>query len=187
MRAGPTVPAFADWQGRPGYGVNGEVLGLVVNVFADDATGKPTWAAVRYGAGEVAFVPMAGVQAAKSGPTFTVDRQTMRDAPKVGANDHLSREDEGLLSRHYGIGEARPPVAPAAKATPTEAVMTPAPAPAPIPRPAPELETAKPAVSKRRSEGRPARPSVRATPMRAWRDLVSGLDAHRDQHGVAVW
>lgn len=90
--------------GRRALDSSGCRIGTVGEVYLDDATGEPEWAAVRPGlfrretliplepselVGEVLRVPFA--------------RALVRSTPVLGVGRHLSPRQELQLCRHYGL------------------------------------------------------------------------------------
>ncbi|MEW1547662.1 PRC-barrel domain-containing protein [Streptomyces tsukubensis] len=96
--------------GRKAYDRDGVKIGTVDEVYLDDATGSPEWAAVRTGLfSRDAFVPLE--PSTMVGDTLRVpyERALIRGAPGFGVGRHLSPEQELQLYRHYGIGLSAPP------------------------------------------------------------------------------
>ncbi|AZK93072.1 MULTISPECIES: PRC-barrel domain-containing protein [Streptomyces] len=96
--------------GRKAYDRDGVKIGTVDEVYLDDATGSPEWAAVRTGLfSRDAFVPLE--PSTMVGDTLRVpyERTLIRGAPGFGVGRHLSPEQELQLYRHYGIELSAPP------------------------------------------------------------------------------
>ncbi len=98
--------------GRPVHGADGQKIGDVGQIYLDDATGKPEWATVRTGlfGTKESFVPVAEAQITDDGLRVPYDKDAVKDAPRVDADQgHLSQEEEADLYRHYGLdySEAR--------------------------------------------------------------------------------
>ena len=91
--------------GTTAVGPDGK-LGTVGEIYLDDETGRPEWATVRTGlfGTKEAFVPLA--QADVSGDELRVpyDKNTVKNAPHVDAEGHLSPAEETELYRYYGMG-----------------------------------------------------------------------------------
>jgi sporulation protein YlmC with PRC-barrel domain len=99
--------------GRKAFDRDGVKLGTVDEVYLDDATGTPEWAAVRTGLfGRDAFVPLEPSQL--DGDTLRVpfERALIRDAPDFGVGRHLSPRQELQLYHHYGLDVPVGPSAP---------------------------------------------------------------------------
>jgi sporulation protein YlmC with PRC-barrel domain len=90
--------------GRKAFDRDGVKIGTVDEVYLDDATGAPEWAAVRTGLfGRDAFVPLAPSEL--DGDTLRVpfERTLIREAPDFGVGRHLSPRQELQLYHHYGL------------------------------------------------------------------------------------
>jgi stress response protein YsnF/sporulation protein YlmC with PRC-barrel domain len=83
---------------------NGDKIGTVDEVYLDDATGKPEWAAVRTGLfGRDAFVPLATSDFVSDELRIPYDKSQVKDSPDFGVGQHLSPEQELQLYRYYGL------------------------------------------------------------------------------------
>ncbi|MEY9841508.1 PRC and DUF2382 domain-containing protein [Streptacidiphilus sp. EB103A] len=83
---------------------NGDKIGTVDEVYLDDATGKPEWAAVRTGLfGRDAFVPLATSEFVSDELRIPYDKSQVKDSPDFGVGQHLSPEQELQLYRYYGL------------------------------------------------------------------------------------
>ena len=101
--------------GHPLIGRDG-VIGTVVDVYLDDATGQPVWLAVETGDehGPVSFVPMADSAVGAEGLTVPFLAEEVDAAPKPVTDGALTREEEAALYRHYGLSEPVEEVGPGA-------------------------------------------------------------------------
>ncbi|NJQ04371.1 PRC-barrel domain-containing protein [Streptomyces lonarensis] len=90
--------------GRKAFDCNGAKIGTVDEVYLDDATGEPEWAAVRTGLfSRDAFVPLEPSELVDDALRVPFERSLIRGAPDFGVGRHLSPEQELELYRHYGI------------------------------------------------------------------------------------
>jgi hypothetical protein len=90
--------------GRKAYDRTGGKIGTVDEVYLDDATGEPDWAAVRTGLfGRDAFVPLAPSEVREDALHVPFDKALVKDAPDFGVGRHLSPEQELQLYHHYGL------------------------------------------------------------------------------------
>jgi uncharacterized protein (TIGR02271 family) len=92
--------------GSDAYGSDGSKIGSVGQVYLDDQTGQPAWVTVNtglFGTNE-SFIPLS--EASFSGERLTVpyDKNTVKGAPNVAADGHLSPEEERELYAYYGVG-----------------------------------------------------------------------------------
>ncbi|MFI9723499.1 PRC-barrel domain-containing protein [Streptomyces sp. NPDC052396] len=91
--------------GRKAYDRDGAKIGTVDEVYLDDATGEPEWAAVRTGLfGRDAFVPLEPSRLVGDTLRIPYERALIRQAPDLGVGRHLSPEQELRLYHHYRLG-----------------------------------------------------------------------------------
>ncbi|AEW93085.1 MULTISPECIES: PRC-barrel domain-containing protein [Streptomycetaceae] len=90
--------------GRKALDRNGVKIGTVDEVYLDDATGEPEWAAVRTGLfGRDAFVPLEPSELRDDSLRVPYDKSLVKSAPDFGVGRHLSPEQELQLYHHYGL------------------------------------------------------------------------------------
>ncbi|GAA4787379.1 PRC-barrel domain-containing protein [Streptomyces sp. C10-9-1] len=96
--------------GRKAFDRDGHKIGTVDEVYLDDATGVPEWAAVRTGLfSRDAFVPLEPSELVGGMLRVPYERSLIRNAPDFGVGRHLSPEQELQLYHHYGLHLAPPP------------------------------------------------------------------------------
>ncbi|TVL89865.1 PRC-barrel domain-containing protein [Streptomyces sp. SAJ15] len=96
--------------GRKAFDRDGAKIGTVDEVYLDDATGEPQWAAVRTGIfSRDVFVPLEPSEVASDGLRVPFERHMIKDAPDFGVGRHLSPEQELQLYHHYGLDAASGP------------------------------------------------------------------------------
>ncbi|WP_431985084.1 PRC-barrel domain-containing protein [Streptomyces qinglanensis] len=101
--------------GRKAFDRAGAKIGTVDEVYLDDATGDPEWAALRTGLfSRDAFVPLGPSDLDERGLRVPFERTLIKNAPDFGVGRHLSPQQELELYRHYGLdvpvgGEASTP------------------------------------------------------------------------------
>ncbi|MGC5364789.1 PRC-barrel domain-containing protein [Streptomyces sp. DT24] len=102
--------------GRKAFDREGTKIGTVDEVYLDDATGVPEWAAVRTGLfSRDAFVPLEPSEFVDDTLLIPFDRALIRSSPDFGVGRHLSPEQELQLYHHYGL-DSPPPEEPAESA-----------------------------------------------------------------------
>jgi len=90
--------------GLKAFDRDGQKIGTVDEVYLDDATGIPEWAAVRTGFfGRDAFVPLEPSEVVDGVLRVPFERSRVKGAPDFGVGRHLSPEQELQLYRHYGL------------------------------------------------------------------------------------
>ncbi|MGE7437433.1 MULTISPECIES: PRC and DUF2382 domain-containing protein [Kitasatospora] len=151
---------------------NGDKIGTVDEVYLDDATGEPEWAAVRTGIfGRDAFVPLTTSEFSGDELRVPYDKSLIKESPDFGVGQHLSPAQELQLYRYYGLDASAPSAAPANRTSkttdrdfgsvgstgphPPATQPTPAAAPAPATPPAPSAPAtpAAPATGERATAG----------------------------------
>ncbi|WP_395293213.1 PRC and DUF2382 domain-containing protein [Kitasatospora hibisci] len=86
---------------------NGDKIGTVDEVYLDDATGQPEWAAVRTGIfGRDAFVPLTTSEFSGDELRVPYDKSLVKESPDFGVGQHLSPAQELQLYRYYGLDTA---------------------------------------------------------------------------------
>jgi sporulation protein YlmC with PRC-barrel domain len=102
--------------GRKAFDRNGTKIGTVDEVYLDDATGVPEWAAVRTGLlSRDAFVPLEPSEFVDDTLRVPYDRALIKGAPDFGVGRHLSPEQELQLYHHYGLHVSPRPEPPAGR------------------------------------------------------------------------
>jgi sporulation protein YlmC with PRC-barrel domain len=94
-----------NWRGRDVIDENGHAVGVITDLYVDDATGRPEWAAIKSGlfSHRVTFVPLPG--AALHGMRVQVPyaQAQIHDAPNIDPDGQLSVDEEARLYQHYGL------------------------------------------------------------------------------------
>jgi hypothetical protein len=94
-----------NWQGRTMVDRDGDKIGRVEAIYLDDETGQPEWALVYTGlfGTKATFVPLAQANPVGDDVQVPYDKQLVKDAPGVEADQHLSEGEEQQLWHHYGL------------------------------------------------------------------------------------
>lgn len=92
-------------KGAPIIGSDGTELGNVEDVYFDNETGRPEWAAIKTGlfGRKLALVPLATAQQSREGLSVPFDKATVKDAPHHDPDGELSTAEEEELFRYYGV------------------------------------------------------------------------------------
>jgi uncharacterized protein (TIGR02271 family) len=101
-----TQDQLRDVIGATAYDRDGDKIGKIGHVYYDDDTDQPKWITVNTGflGTSENFVPLAGAEISGDGNvTVGYDKATVKDAPNVDEQGHLSPEDEQRLYRHYNL------------------------------------------------------------------------------------
>jgi hypothetical protein len=86
-------------------GIEGEAIGPIEQVFAEDRSGMGVWVRVRTGlfGNKHRFIPLAPVQRSKRGVKVPFTKQQIKDGPEFDADRHLSAQQVAQLALYYGV------------------------------------------------------------------------------------
>ena len=86
------------------YGSDGDRIGKVKQVYADDDSGSPKWLTVSTGlfGTKETFVPLTDADIRDGRATVPYTKDLVKDAPNVDADGHLSPDEERELYAYYG-------------------------------------------------------------------------------------
>ena len=85
---------------------DGEKIGSIGQVYADDDNGQPTWVTVKtglFGTSET-FVPLEGARVEGNDIVVPYTKDQVKDAPRVDTDGHLEPSEEDRLYAHYELG-----------------------------------------------------------------------------------
>ncbi|MDQ0924455.1 uncharacterized protein (TIGR02271 family) [Pseudarthrobacter sp. W1I19] len=87
-------------------GSDGEKIGSIGQLYADDDTGEPTWVTVKTGlfGTSQSFVPVEGAHAQGDDLVVPYSKDHVKDAPRVDVDGHLTPEEEDRLYTYYERG-----------------------------------------------------------------------------------
>jgi uncharacterized protein (TIGR02271 family) len=99
------IDTVRSWRGRTMVDRDGDRIGTIEDIYADDRTGQPEWALVNTGlfGTRSTFVPLAQASQHDGEVQVPYEKQLVKDAPGVEADQHLSEAEEQQLWRHYGL------------------------------------------------------------------------------------
>jgi uncharacterized protein (TIGR02271 family) len=92
------------WIGHDAEDREGRKIGSIEEIYLDNTTGTPEWLAIKTGmfGHKLSFAPVQGTTAVEDRLRVPVDKDTVKDAPKVDPDGQLEPDDEEALYRHYG-------------------------------------------------------------------------------------
>src|SRR5215218_1400096 len=101
----PDIDTVRGWQGRTMVDDDGDRIGSIEGIYADDQSGEPEWALVNTGlfGTKSTFVPIVQASERNGDVQVPYDKQLVKDAPRIEADQHLSEAEEQQLWRHYGL------------------------------------------------------------------------------------
>jgi uncharacterized protein (TIGR02271 family) len=99
------IDTVRGWKGRTMVDRDGDRIGTIDDIYADDRTGQPEWALVNTGlfGTKSTFVPLAQASERDGDVQVPYQKQLVKDAPGIEADQHLSEAEEQQLWRHYGL------------------------------------------------------------------------------------
>jgi uncharacterized protein (TIGR02271 family) len=96
----------AQLRGADVIDASGDKVGAVEEIYLDQDTGQPEWALVKTGlfGSKSTFVPLNGATPQDDTLRVQYEKDQIKDAPKVDADQQLSQSEERELYQHYGLG-----------------------------------------------------------------------------------
>lgn len=96
------------WGAREVTDVNGEMIGHAEAIYNDERSGEPAFLLVRGGifGNKMHFAPIEGATLEDEAIRLAYDADTVKDAPNISADEHLSLSEERRLFAHYGLSNA---------------------------------------------------------------------------------
>jgi uncharacterized protein (TIGR02271 family) len=113
MSADGVFNSPSELSGLTVYGKDGDKIGSVGQVYVDDVTGRPEWVTVKTGmfAMKESLVPLSGARRMGEDLHVPHTKETVKDAPRLDADEHLDPGQERALYEHYGLTAAGMPAA----------------------------------------------------------------------------
>ena len=98
--------ANLSWRGREVLDAEGSSVGRLEEVYLDDATDQPQWAAVSETpvSRELSLVPLADATMRADYVAVPVTAGAIDEAPHIDSARELTAEEAASLERHYGAG-----------------------------------------------------------------------------------
>src|SRR5918912_3853834 len=109
------IPAFGgemtqmthayEWHGRDLVDRHGDKVGTVEELYVDELTDEPEWAAVRADllGQKLSFVPIQDAEPSGGQVRLPVDKDQVKDAPRIEPEEELTPHEEATLYAHYGM------------------------------------------------------------------------------------
>jgi uncharacterized protein (TIGR02271 family) len=90
--------------GRTAVDLEGSKIGKIGQVYLDDQTGDPLWVTVATGlfGSRQSFAPISGSRFDGENVRLAVSKDTIRDAPNVDDDEHISSSEQDALYEYYG-------------------------------------------------------------------------------------
>ncbi|MFJ1598712.1 DUF2382 domain-containing protein [Streptomyces sp. NPDC088261] len=105
MSADGVFNSPSELSGLTVYGKEGDKIGNVGQVYVDDVTGRPEWVTVKTGmfGMKESLVPLSGGRRMGEDLHVPHTKETVKDAPRLDADEHLDPAQERALYEHYGL------------------------------------------------------------------------------------
>jgi sporulation protein YlmC with PRC-barrel domain len=103
-----TLQDVEAWRGKKMVDADGDKIGTIEDVFLDRQTGQPAWAAVKTGlfGHKHTLVPIRDAQVADDDQVrVPLDKDQVKDAPRIDPDGELSPDEERRLWEHYGMSD----------------------------------------------------------------------------------
>src|SRR5919202_3189299 len=94
-----------EWHGRDLVDRHGDKVGTVEEIYVDELTDEPEWAAVRtdlFGQ-KLSFVPIEEAEPSGGQVRVPFEKDQVKDAPQIDPGGDLSPREEAMLYAHYGM------------------------------------------------------------------------------------
>jgi sporulation protein YlmC with PRC-barrel domain len=98
-----------DWRGRTVVDRDGRKIGVFEEIYLDEDTNEPAWAAVRTGRFRLRrrVVPVADAERFEDGVRVPFTKDDVRSAPTIDSDGWVSERDQATILRHYGVASER--------------------------------------------------------------------------------
>ena len=103
-----TLQDIQTWRGKKMVDADGDKIGTIEAVFLDRQTGQPAWAAVKTGlfGHKHTLVPIRDAQVTDDDQVrVPLDKEQVKNAPRIEPDGELSPDDERRLWEHYGMSD----------------------------------------------------------------------------------
>src|ERR671937_727493 len=122
----PDIDTVVAWRGRKVLDAEGQAVGTFDEIYLDEDTDRPAWAAVRLGILGIRrrIVPLAGAEAQGDKVRMPFGKDRIRSAPKIDAEGWVSEHDREQIFDHYGLSGSPAPAVGASPDNPPSPAVT---------------------------------------------------------------
>jgi uncharacterized protein (TIGR02271 family) len=94
-----------EWHGRDLVDRHGDKVGTVEELYVDELTDEPEWAAVRTDllGQKLSFVPIQDAEPSGGQVRVPFEKDQVKDAPRIEPEEELTPQEEATLYAHYGM------------------------------------------------------------------------------------
>jgi sporulation protein YlmC with PRC-barrel domain len=103
-----TLQDVQTWRGMKMVDADGDKIGTIEDILLDRQSGEPTWAAVKTGLFGLkhTLVPIRDAELAGDNEVrVPLEKDKVKDAPRIDPDGELSPEEERKLWEHYGLSD----------------------------------------------------------------------------------
>jgi hypothetical protein len=101
------IDQVLDWRGRAVVDRDGQKIGSFDEIYLDEGTNEPAWAAVKPGrfALRRRVVPIAAAEADGDHVRVPFTKDQVKSAPTIDSDGWVPERDQAAILRHYGLSE----------------------------------------------------------------------------------
>jgi sporulation protein YlmC with PRC-barrel domain len=102
-----TLEDVRTWRGMKMVDSDGDKIGKIEDILLDRQTGEPAWAAVKTGlfGHKHTLVPVRDAEVTDDEVRVPLQKDQVKDAPRIDPDGELSPEEERTLWEHYGLAD----------------------------------------------------------------------------------
>lgn len=99
------IDQVLDWRGRTVVDRDGRKVGVFDEIYLDEETNEPAWAAVKTGTLRLRrrVVPVADADSSEGAVRLPFTKDQVRSAPSIDSEGWVSERDQAAIRRHYGM------------------------------------------------------------------------------------
>ena len=99
------IDQVLDWRGRTVVDRDGRKVGIFDEIYLDEETQQPTWAAVKMGTLRLRrrVLPVADAEPFEGGVRVPFTKDEVRSAPAIDSDGWVSQRDHATILHHYGM------------------------------------------------------------------------------------
>jgi len=100
------IDQVLDWRGRAVVDRNGQKVGTFEEIYLDEGTDEPAWAAVKvgtFGLRRSRVVPIAAAHSEGNSIRVPFTKQQVKTAPTIDSEGWVPERDQAAILRHYGM------------------------------------------------------------------------------------
>jgi hypothetical protein len=106
------IDQLLDWRGRGVVDRDGQKIGTFEEIYLDEGTDEPAWAAVKtgtFGLRRSRVVPIAAAESDGNNIRVPFTKQQVKTAPTIDSDGWVPERDQATILRHYGMIAAESP------------------------------------------------------------------------------